>query len=112
MTVTIPSPKVCDFNRVLRLLPSADSGRQSPFLIRFLLLPMIRSILTNMYEMEKMLQKTDDINWTVVRPPGLKNQPASGRPDALWPGVALEEASFLSITVAFAVLCRTYVGKT
>lgn len=43
-----------------------------------MLLPMIRNVLTNMYEMEKMLQMTDDINWTVVRPPGLKNQPASG----------------------------------
>lgn len=56
-----------------------NSGGQSPFLIRFLLLPMIRSVLTNMYEMEKFLQKTDDINWTVVRPPGLKNQPASAQ---------------------------------
>lgn len=40
---------------------------------------MIRSVLANMHEMEKLLQKTDDINWTVVRPPGLKNLPASGR---------------------------------
>lgn len=57
----------------------ANSGVQSSFLIRFLLLPMIRSVLANMHEMEKLLQKTDDINWTVVRPPGLKNLPASGR---------------------------------
>lgn len=56
-----------------------NSGCQSPFLIRFLLLPMIRSVLANMYEMEKLLQKTDDISWTVVRPPGLKNQPASAQ---------------------------------
>lgn len=57
----------------------ANSGAQSSFLVRFLLLPMIRSTLTNMHEMEKLLQKTDDVNWTVVRPPGLKNLPASGR---------------------------------
>lgn len=56
-----------------------NSGGQSPILIRFLLLPMIRSVLTNMYEMEKFLQKTNDINWTVVRPPGLSNQPASAQ---------------------------------
>lgn len=56
----------------------ANSGAQSPFLIRFLLLPMIRSVLSNMYEMERFLQKTEDINWTVVRPPGLKNLAASG----------------------------------
>lgn len=30
-----------------------------------------------MHEMEQSLQKTEDINWTVVRPPGLKNLPAS-----------------------------------
>lgn len=50
-----------------------------------MLLPMIRSVLANMYEMEKMLEKTDDINWTVVRPPGLKNQPASGGIAAVGP---------------------------
>lgn len=55
------------------------AGAQSPFFVRFLLLPMIRSVLTNMYEMEEFLQKTDDINWTVIRPPGLKNVPASAQ---------------------------------
>ncbi|XP_029017715.1 flavin reductase (NADPH)-like [Betta splendens] len=54
-----------------------NSGTQSSYFIRFLLLPMIRSVLTNMFEMEQFLQKTEDINWTVVRPPGLKNLPAS-----------------------------------
>ncbi|XP_054630282.1 flavin reductase (NADPH)-like [Dunckerocampus dactyliophorus] len=54
-----------------------NSGTQSPYLIRFLLLPMIRSVLTNMFEMEQFLQSVDDINWTVVRPPGLKNLPSS-----------------------------------
>lgn len=48
-------------------------------MIRFLLLPMIGSVLTNMFQMEQFLQKTNDINWTVVRPPGLKNQPASSK---------------------------------
>lgn len=57
---------------------SANSGTQSSYLIRFLLLPMIRSVLSNMYEMEQSLAKTQDINWTVVRPPGLKNLPATG----------------------------------
>ncbi|KAG9354412.1 hypothetical protein JZ751_001121 [Albula glossodonta] len=38
---------------------------------------MIRSVLNDMYEMETFLKKTDDINWTVVRPPGLKNEPAT-----------------------------------
>lgn len=57
----------------------ADSGAQSPYLIRFLLLPLIRSVLSNMWEMEEDLRQVDDINWTVVRPPGLKNMPSSGK---------------------------------
>ncbi|KAM7415786.1 hypothetical protein PAMA_018042 [Pampus argenteus] len=56
-----------------------NSGSQSSYLVRFLLLPMIRSVLTNMFEMEQCLQETEDINWTVVRPPGLKNLPASAQ---------------------------------
>ncbi|KAF7657453.1 hypothetical protein LDENG_00026930 [Lucifuga dentata] len=56
-----------------------NSGVQSPYLIRFFLLPMIRSVLANMYEMETFLEKTGDINWTVVRPPGLMNQPATAQ---------------------------------
>lgn len=54
-----------------------NSGAQSPFLIRNLLLPMIRNLLSNMYEMEASLLATEDLDWTVVRPPGLKNLPAT-----------------------------------
>lgn len=57
---------------------TANSGTNSSFLIRFMLLPMIRSVLNNMYDMENFLKQTDDINWTVVRPPGLKNTPTTG----------------------------------
>lgn len=33
-----------------------------------------------MYEMEQYLEKEcSDLNWTVVRPPGLQNVPATGR---------------------------------
>lgn len=56
-----------------------NSGAQSSYLIRILLLPLIRSVLTDMFQMEQFLQKTEDINWTVVRPPGLKNLPASAQ---------------------------------
>ncbi|XP_018587044.1 uncharacterized protein LOC108921811 [Scleropages formosus] len=55
------------------------SGTKSSFLIRFLLLPMIRSVLSNMYEMETFLSQTEDINWTVVRPPGLRNEPTTAK---------------------------------
>ncbi|KAJ3603487.1 hypothetical protein NHX12_028233 [Muraenolepis orangiensis] len=56
-----------------------NSGAQAPFLIRNLLLPMIRSLLSNMYEMETALEAVDDLTWTVVRPPGLRSLPATDK---------------------------------
>lgn len=82
MSAVISAMREARVNRIVTMTSwytEPDSGKQSPFIIRFMLLPMIRSLLTNMYEMENTLQKTDDINWTVVRPPGLKNQPASAQ---------------------------------
>ena len=58
---------------------AAGSSNTGPFFIRNVLIPMIQSVLTNMYEMESILKKSEDINWTVVRPPGLKNAPETGR---------------------------------
>lgn len=47
-----------------------------------------------MYEMECFLQETEDINWTVVRPPGLKNLPASGERHAVVVVVNSPDLSF------------------
>lgn len=82
MNVVVSAMREARVNRVITMTSwytEPNSGTESPYLIRFLLLPMIRSVLTNMYEMEHFLQKTEDINWTVVRPPGLKNLPASAQ---------------------------------
>ena len=47
------------------------------FLIRWILIPMIRPVLDNMRETELWLEKEceKDVNWTVVRPAGLTNNP-------------------------------------
>ncbi|XP_029999247.1 flavin reductase (NADPH)-like [Sphaeramia orbicularis] len=69
-------------NRVITMTSwytEPNSGTRSSYLIRFMLLPMIRSVLNNMFQMEEFLQKTEDINWTVVRPPGLKNMSATAQ---------------------------------
>ncbi|XP_047448381.1 flavin reductase (NADPH)-like [Mugil cephalus] len=82
MNAMINAMREARVNRVITMTSwytEPNSGTQSPYLIRFLLLPMIRSVLNNMYEMEAFLQKTEDISWTVVRPPGLKNLPASAQ---------------------------------
>ncbi|XP_063775998.1 uncharacterized protein LOC134912656 [Pseudophryne corroboree] len=55
-----------------------SSAQNASFLVRKLLIPIIKSVLTNMFEMEKYLEKEcSDLNWTVVRPPGLQNKPAT-----------------------------------
>ncbi|XP_015828749.3 flavin reductase (NADPH) isoform X3 [Nothobranchius furzeri] len=82
MAAVIGAMREAQVNRVITMTSwytEPNSGAQSSYLIRFLLLPMIRSVLNNMYEMESFLQKTQDINWTVVRPPGLKNLPATAQ---------------------------------
>lgn len=51
-----------------------------PFIIRWILRPLIiGNLLHNMGEMEDYLNKEcQDIDYTVVRPPGLTNQPSTG----------------------------------
>ncbi|XP_076035461.1 flavin reductase (NADPH)-like [Oratosquilla oratoria] len=41
------------------------------FMIKWMLLPFLRPVLTNMKEMEDYISTCSDINYTVVRPPGL-----------------------------------------
>ncbi|XP_061672874.1 flavin reductase (NADPH)-like [Syngnathoides biaculeatus] len=80
MRAVIEAMRVAEVNRIIAITSwytDPNSGTQSQYLIRFLLLPLIRSVLSNMWEMEQYLQQVDDINWTVVRPPGLKNLPSS-----------------------------------
>jgi len=50
-----------------------ESRGQAFFLIRWILLPMIRTVLDNMYETEVWLEEQEDIDFTVVRPAGLAN---------------------------------------
>ncbi|CAL8348152.1 unnamed protein product [Lota lota] len=74
-----------------------NSGAQSPVMIRYLLLPLIRSVLSNMHQMETALQELDDINWTVVRPPGLQNLPASAKEFMTHEGYFVPDASGSSV---------------
>lgn len=82
MTAAINAMREVKVNRIITMTSwytDPNSGTQMSYLIRFLLLPMIKSVLSNMFEMEHYLTKTEDINWTVVRPPGLKNLPATAK---------------------------------
>ena len=56
------------------------SRGQAIFFIRWFLLPMIKSVLDNMREVEVMMEtQVDDINWTVVRPAGLTDNPVTDK---------------------------------
>lgn len=82
MTAAINAMREVKVNRIITMTSwytDPNSGTQASYLIRFLLLPMIRGVLSNMFEMEHYLTKTKDINWTVVRPPGLKNLPPTAK---------------------------------
>lgn len=60
----------------LHIVSSADNHG---LLVRWLVIPILKPILMNMREMEKYLEsECSDINYTVVRPPGLGNGPLSG----------------------------------
>jgi len=57
-----------------------NSRSQAMFLIRWFLIPMIRSVLDNMREVELWLEEScQDIDYTVVRPAGLQNKPVTDR---------------------------------
>ncbi|XP_072520830.1 flavin reductase (NADPH)-like [Salminus brasiliensis] len=80
MTATLGAMREARVNRIITMTSwytEPNSGSKASFFVRNMLLPMIRSVLSNMYEMEQHLQKTEDINWTVIRPPGLKNIPVT-----------------------------------
>lgn len=56
---------------------TAKSLTGTAAVFRLFLLMAIQSVLSNMYEMEHFLKRVNNINWTVVRPPGLRNEPAT-----------------------------------
>ncbi|KAM9811216.1 flavin reductase (NADPH)-like [Neosynchiropus ocellatus] len=82
MNAIVGAMREARVNRIIAITSwytDPNSGGSASYLIRFLLLPMIRSVLNNQFEMEKYLEGVDDVQWTVVRPPGLRNQPASAQ---------------------------------
>nr|DBA28738.1 TPA: hypothetical protein GDO54_009043 [Pyxicephalus adspersus] len=57
-----------------------SSAQNASFFVRNFLIPLIKSVLNNMFEMEQYLEKEcSDLNWTVVRPPGLQNVPVTDK---------------------------------
>lgn len=61
----------------LSCVSAAKSLTGTSAVFRLFLLMAIQSVLSNMYEMEHFLKGVHNIDWTVVRPPGLRNEPAT-----------------------------------
>jgi len=55
-----------------------ESRGEAPFLIRWVLLPMIRTVLDNMRLAEEWLEQEGGVQHTVVRPAGLTSGPVTG----------------------------------
>lgn len=64
---------------------------------RLFLLMAIQSVLSNMYEMEHFLKGVHNIDWTVVRPPGLRNEPATTKEFLTHEGYFVPDPSGLPI---------------
>ncbi|XP_030647864.1 flavin reductase (NADPH)-like [Chanos chanos] len=82
MRTTIRAMQQVGVNRIITMTSwytDPKSLMKTSFVFRLFLITMIQSVLSNMYEMEHFLKKTKDINWTVVRPPGLRNEAATVR---------------------------------
>ncbi|KAL7836677.1 hypothetical protein AOLI_G00279610 [Acnodon oligacanthus] len=80
ITATLSAMQEARVNRYIAMTSwytEPNSGSKASFFVRYMLLPMIGSVLSNMYKMEQVLQETEDIDWTVVRPPGLQNTPVT-----------------------------------
>lgn len=111
MHATLKAMRAAKVNRIVTMTSwytAPGSSSNGPFFVRYVLIPMINSVLTNMYEMENMLNKAEDINWTVVRPPGLKNEPETDKDILTHEGYFVPDANGLptSQTVARGDVAR------
>ncbi|XP_069834166.1 flavin reductase (NADPH)-like isoform X2 [Dendropsophus ebraccatus] len=81
MTATVGAMRQTGVNRIVTMTSwytDTSSAQNASFFVRNLLVPLIKSVLINMREMENYLEKEcSDLNWTVVRPPGLQNTPVT-----------------------------------
>ncbi|XP_075060298.1 flavin reductase (NADPH)-like [Mixophyes fleayi] len=102
MTAIVSAMRQSGVNRMVTMTSwytDTSSAQNSSFFVRNLLIPLIKSVLTNMFEMEKYLEKEcSDLNWTVVRPPGLQNTPATEKEILTYEGYFVPDEKGYPIT--------------
>ncbi|XP_032880406.1 flavin reductase (NADPH)-like isoform X1 [Amblyraja radiata] len=79
MKAIIASMRLAKVKRIIAMTSwytQTESAQLTSWMVRWLLIPMIRTLLNNMYEMENYLtEECMDLDWTTVRPPELQNAP-------------------------------------
>lgn len=80
----VAAMEACSTNRFVGVsaMPVGPTAQGEGFVTRWVLLPVLKTLLRNVYadltEMESLLQSSG-IDWTVVRPPRLVDDPLTGR---------------------------------
>ncbi|XP_072352403.1 flavin reductase (NADPH)-like [Scyliorhinus torazame] len=78
-----------------------ETSHQASWTVRWFLIPLIRNILINMQEMENYLNnECQDLSWTTVRPPELRNAPKTDKELLTHEGYFVPDADGIPITNA------------
>ncbi|XP_072921379.1 flavin reductase (NADPH) [Hemitrygon akajei] len=83
MKAIVAAMRLAKVNRIIVMTSwytQTESSEKASFMVRWMLIPMIRTLLNNMYEMENYLNKEcEDLDWTTVRPPNLQTAPETDK---------------------------------
>ena len=64
--------------------PTATAASNEGFIVRWAVIPFLKSVLVGMLEMEKYITEScQDLDYTVVRPPAINSSPLSGDNDSV-----------------------------
>ncbi|XP_051901139.1 flavin reductase (NADPH)-like [Pristis pectinata] len=102
MKAIVASMRLAKVNRIIAMTSwytQTESAQKASWMVRWLLIPMIRSILNNMYEMENYLnEECEDLDWTTVRPPELKTAPETDKEILTYDGYFVPDQDGIPIT--------------
>ncbi|XP_060683636.1 flavin reductase (NADPH)-like [Hemiscyllium ocellatum] len=83
MKAIIPAMRKAEVTRIIAMsswYTKPKTSHQTTWMLRSFLTPVIHSLLINMQEVENYLNnECKDLNWTVVKPPGLQKAPRTDK---------------------------------
>ncbi|KAG0719881.1 Flavin reductase (NADPH) [Chionoecetes opilio] len=114
MTAIVGAMRKSNISRIVTMtswFTEPSSAAKLGFVVNWMLIPFLRPVLTNMRQMEQHLETScQDINYTVVRPAGLKNSVLSGKEMNVEEGFIVDTNSTFNTTsrsdvAAFMLSC-------